>query len=449
MLSSAAMMDDVVGLVMVQVISNLGSAGDGFEVSSVVRPLGVSVGLAVGVPSVCAFVVKPVAGLIHRIRETSPDGVVSKVCGETYTAFFVHTLVLLGLVAGASYAGTSNLFAAYLAGASISWFDSEVGDSRAAVSGSSSSLVQKSETVAGKQPVERNGEGSTPGSKDETVLKVPRKTTDTSGTAIYERYYATAVQRILKPFFFVSPRTPTFPEQSGLTKVKASIGFAIPITEMFKGKIFWRGLVYTILMLLAKLLTGVWLIRMNLSWPKIRLPNSVHFATPAACLYGKSKRDVNTNTSGLANASNHEMQSQKKEKSGAKDIIADAAVGDSSTAVRPQTPRPAVSVPKIKRPLSLYPAAMLGIAMTARGEIGFLIASLAETTGLFASSSKPSNGSSEIYLVVTWAIVLCTIIGPLGVGTLVKRVRRLQGGGGSNMGVEGPLGIWGVGQRKP
>jgi len=83
--------------------------------------------------------------------------------------------------------------------------------------------------------------------------------------------------------------------------------------------------------------------------------------------------------------------------------------------------------------------------MTARGEIGFLIASLAETTGLFASSSTTNAGSSEIYLVVTWAIVLCTIIGPLSVGTLVKRVRRLQNGSESNLDVGGPLGIWGVG----
>jgi hypothetical protein len=102
----------------------------------------------------------------------------------------------------------------------------------------------------------------------------------------------------------------------------------------------------------------------------------------------------------------------------------------------------------INRPLSLYPAAVLGTAMTARGEIGFLIASLAETTGVFGSdiSTEPSQ-SSEIYLIATWAIVLCTIIGPLVVGTLVRRIRRLDrdlvinGGSGRE---QGPLGIWGV-----
>ena len=80
--------------------------------------------------------------------------------------------------------------------------------------------------------------------------------------------------------------------------------------------------------------------------------------------------------------------------------------------------------------------------------IGFLIASLAETTGVFSSDiSREPSQPSEIYLIVTWAIVLCTIIGPLIVGTLVKRIRRLDrdlvaNGGGRRE--EGPLGIWGV-----
>ena len=47
--------------------------------------------------------------------------------------------------------------------------------------------------------------------------------------------------------------------------------------------------------------------------------------------------------------------------------------------------------------------------------------------------------------MVTWAIVLCTIIGPLGIGTLVKRVRRLQTERreGRSLAAD-PLGIWGV-----
>ena len=124
-----------------------------------------------------------------------------------------------------------------------------------------------------------------------------------------------------------------------------------------------------------------------------------------------------------------------------------AAPGSSANSPTPSPPTTSVVTKRIDKPRSLYPAAMLGTAMTARGEIGFLIASLAETNGLFASSdsTKRSIGSSEIYLVVTWAIVLCTIIGPLGLGTLVKRVRRLQSERENNPGQADPLGIWGVG----
>jgi hypothetical protein len=217
---------------------------------------------------------------------------------------------------------------------------------------------------------------------------------------------------------------------------------------MFTGEIVWRGIVYTILMLFGKLATGVWLIRLNISWPKIHIPKSIRslVTAPASCfgwMYGRTRKEENATSS---EAESHELQGPKKDLS--KDVTPRSVTGESATATNP--PSSAISTtpslaPKINKPLSLYPAAMLGTAMTARGEIGFLIASLAETTGLFASSSKPSTGSSEIYLVVTWAIVLCTIIGPPSVGTLVKRVRRLQNGSESNLGVSGPLGIWGVG----
>jgi Kef-type K+ transport system membrane component KefB len=45
----AAMLDDVIGLVMVQIISNLGGSGDSFRTVTVIRPLFVSIGFGVGV----------------------------------------------------------------------------------------------------------------------------------------------------------------------------------------------------------------------------------------------------------------------------------------------------------------------------------------------------------------------------------------------------------------
>jgi hypothetical protein len=92
-----------------------------------------------------------------------------------------------------------------------------------------------------------------------------------------------------------------------------------------------------------------------------------------------------------------------------------------------------------KSPKSLYPSVILGLAMVTRGEIAFLIASMAQAEGIFTSTK-------ELYLIVVWAGLLCTIAGPIGVGWLVRRVKKLEkkrvdaGGAG-----EGVLRAWGVG----
>jgi hypothetical protein len=81
--------------------------------------------------------------------------------------------------------------------------------------------------------------------------------------------------------------------------------------------------------------------------------------------------------------------------------------------------------------------------MVARGEIGYLIASLAESNGIFGEAAEGS--SSETYLIVVWAISLCTLVGPVCVGTLVKRVKALQKErNGAGPGGRDPLGVWGI-----
>ncbi|CZS93578.1 related to Na+/H+ antiporter [Rhynchosporium graminicola] len=392
-LSSAAMMDDVVGLIMVQVISNLGASSDAFSAETVVRPLA--------------------------------------------------TAILLGLVTGATYAGTSNLFAAYLAGAASSWWDSEVPHINGAVKTSTSTqdiaVIREPRTSAVNGPVVRST-----GSLQDTRQVAPEHYNPvvSTGAGVFETHYETALRCILKPFFF------------------ASIGFAIPITDMFRGDIVWRGIVYTILMLLAKLVTGIWLVRLDISWPKVHLSKALRSILnfPASCIglrhsKQKSKGDSSSAPTIAGQDSNHEPLSKSTDDAPAS---APAPATASLKLSPPMNPRPSDASPplatstqasKISRPLSLYPAAILGTAMTARGEIGFLIASLAETTGIFSPSGESISESSEIYLVVTWAIVLCTIIGPLSIGTLVKRVRRLDRDRteGSGNGKGDPLGIWGVG----
>lgn len=71
-------------------------------------------------------------------------------------------------------------------------------------------------------------------------------------------------------------------------------------------------------------------------------------------------------------------------------------------------------------------ALLIGLAMIARGEVGFLIASLAQSsdTLIFRSHGGSENnpGNEDLFVVLVWAITLCTIIGPLGVGIMTKRL---------------------------
>lgn len=81
-------------------------------------------------------------------------------------------------------------------------------------------------------------------------------------------------------------------------------------------------------------------------------------------------------------------------------------------------------------------ALLVGFAMIARGEIGFLIASLSQSSGTLglmgrepATAGKGGGGaggdvSQDLFLVIVWAVVLCTIIGPVAVGTIVRRQAR-------------------------
>jgi len=203
---------------------------------------------------------------------------------------------------------------------------------------------------------------------------------------------------------------------SNLPSSQASIGFAIPITKMFSGPILWRGLVYTILMIMGKLFTGLVLVRFDMT-PFL-------FLRSKRQLQEKSKSDSSQSpTTAPSSSQNSETRDQQ----------------DTENTYRKRHPSPAL------KPKSLYPAAILGSAMVARGEIGFLISSLAESTGVFRSASDDENGSSETFLVVTWAILLCTVLGPLSVGALVKRVRRLQmDERARGTGKVDPLGVWGV-----
>lgn len=342
-LSAAAMIDDVVGLVMVEVISSLGTNSSSLSATVVIRPIFVAIAFAVIVPVIGRWLILPLTIKLNGYRIKYPKGRVNKALTSPYSTAVAYTLVLVGFVAGSSYAGTSNLFAAYIAGALTSWWDNTVTHPK----------------FEGNQCQ--------------------------SGRELYDNYFAPAAKRILVPFFF------------------ASIGFSIPITEMFTGPIIWRGIVYTVLMIVGKLLCGIWLVRIQ----------KTSVSSPA-----KQKQKLSKSKEPTAEATNTSSVDSPK------------PAGQTEKKFNtPQNTKPA------KKPTSLYPALILGNAMVARGEIGFLISSLAQSSGVF---------NSDLFLITTWAILLCTIIGPLTVGTLVRRVKILEANKPRTGTDHHVLGVWGV-----
>ncbi|KAH6696934.1 sodium/hydrogen exchanger family protein [Plectosphaerella plurivora] len=406
-LTSAAMMDDVVGLIMVQVISNLG--GDNFTAVTVVRPVVVSIGFAVAAPLVCRFIVQPTTHFLNSTREKSQGGKLDRLLSLTHTAFAVHTIVLLALVVGGTYSGTSGLFAAYIAGAAISWWDSELPHP----TGKTATAAPTGETLTSSAPTSRKANEGADTTQDQPQLpeQLPCPASS-SGHEVYKAYYGVVVEHFLKPLFF------------------ASIGFSIPVTRMFSGPIVWRGVVYAVFMTLAKIGCGIWLIS---------------FATPLHSIQkfvGKVSALGKTKSKGLAPgnqcAAAPEPTSQTPAASSSGVLEEPSETPTNTTAITTKN-----ASPDPEMPVSLYPASILAFAMVARGEIGFLISALAEANGIFGRQSGAAAQPSELFLIVTWAISLCTIGGPICVGLLVGRVKKLESNRPTRE-KRNVLGAWGV-----
>jgi Kef-type K+ transport system membrane component KefB len=107
-LATAAMLDDVVGLVMFKVIVSLSAKVDA---AAILQPVGVSIAFLV-----LSLVVSPVIKRYVLPRLASP-----KFLHTNPSKFVITGATILGLVAAAGYAGTSVLFVGYLTGVSASY----------------------------------------------------------------------------------------------------------------------------------------------------------------------------------------------------------------------------------------------------------------------------------------------------------------------------------------
>ncbi len=205
---------------MVQVISNLGSSStSSFGSMTVNRPIDVWSGLLVFLLLACRFIVNPSALWLNKKRHKYPSDLLARISSRCETAILIQTSILLGMVSGASLVGTSDVFAAYLAGATVSWFCDDLsyapqergptdttarenGDRNSKTEGQSDLTPASHECL---QP-EEDKWSSVGGQKQKSSQRIPLRTLDHigSGKAIYEKYYKPVVLKILKPLPFVS-----------------------------------------------------------------------------------------------------------------------------------------------------------------------------------------------------------------------------------------------------
>jgi len=204
-LVSAAVIDDVTGLVMSSVIHDLGSLSGGGGESQpnlgwlIGRPILASALMAILTPVLSKYVLAPFFRRFIERRFAKYDH---------FSNIILMVLVLSAFISIAAYAGTSVLFGAFLAGSFLTYLPSKHPE--------------------GPFVVMSREQGEKEKHKSPTF------------THTFELYVLDALQYILGPLFF------------------ASIGFAIPFVQLWTGTAIWHGVVYTLLMLVGKVLVGVW-----------------------------------------------------------------------------------------------------------------------------------------------------------------------------------------------
>lgn len=310
-LVSAAVIDDVTGLVMSSVIHDLGSLSSGGSVNLgwlIGRPIVASAAMAILTPLLTKYIFAPVFRKYIERQFAKLDHL---------SNFTLMILILCAFLSIASYAGTSVLFGAFLAGAFLTYIPSKHSE--------------------GPFVVMSREEGEQRKDKSPTFVHT------------FEYYLLDAQRYVLEPLFF------------------ASIGFAIPFLDLWTGEAFWKGMVYTLLMLVSKFIVGIWVP----IWSAIK--------------HKPEKADEE-----------HQQPSSTADGTPLEEVLSSPKSPSRNAALRDSIP----------------PALLLGMAMVARGEIGLLIVEI--------GYNNTSYVSSEGFITAIWAILLNTIIGPIFVGVLIK-----------------------------
>ncbi|EIW62308.1 uncharacterized protein TRAVEDRAFT_45135 [Trametes versicolor FP-101664 SS1] len=404
-LISAAIIDDVIGLVVAAVMPALAlvqhdtSAVGGSSIAwPVVRPLLASVLMAFIAPVVSRFVLRPVfwwSGCGERwcaparpgkpwgFERLTESGWGTEMHADAAKLFLM--VAMLSVMATIShYTGTSVLFGSYLSGLMLTY-------------------ISQPPAPAGSPDADEPYPTPAP----DTTLGSEHRANSLSFEETFTRLLGPVQEYVLLPLFF------------------ASIGFAIPFLDLWRPAMIWRGIVYSVLMCVAKLAVGVPIL---LYGPYLHYSPAVYASVRrrgASLLspYRQGRRAEQTSPhdeEGLPRSSTltsrHPALHEKTE-----------AQADIRTApnlpANPQDVAEKTHIPSEYRASTSVPAAaFMGAAMVARGEIGLLIAQLARG----GSEHAPGGGvpgvlSEEPFLLCIWAILLCTLVGPVALGYFVRR----------------------------
>lgn len=203
-LLSAAVIDDVAGLVMASVIQSLGDASETGDINLgwiIGRPIVVSVAMTVLTPLLARCLLRT-----GYCRFVEPH--ITK-WGYPPMMIFMAA-ILCAFLSISSYAGTSVLYGSFLAGMLVPYLPTDAEDQHGATKAMESAAhMRHHETLTFQN--------------------------------VFEHFLLDVQLYVLQALFF------------------ASTGFAIPFLGMWSGRAIWRGIAFSILMMLARLVVGIYL----------------------------------------------------------------------------------------------------------------------------------------------------------------------------------------------
>jgi hypothetical protein len=182
-------------------------------------------------------------------------------------------------------------------------------------------------------------------------------------------------------------------------------------------------------MAVAKCATGCWLIILPASTKFIRKAATENRAQNQKM---KAKSKANPSEPPVPKLCEQTTSSASPSDTANTDAVNEQTSPSPESKEESNPPHPRETTSSSVRHKNLYPALLLGLSMTTRGEIGFLIAAIAQSSAILAPS--------EVYLVVLYGILLCTLFGPIGVGVIGTRIEKVAHGAG---GRDAVLGGWG------